>query len=71
MFNKENKVTPTLPQDGATISTNKAEQEDALKEEFMDKELEQLGDPEYEVDGILKFNYFLNIFKISTKYGKT
>ena len=36
-----------------------------------DQELEQLGQPEYEANGMLKFEYFLKIFQICSYYGKT
>jgi hypothetical protein len=37
----------------------------------IDEDLEQLGPPEYEKNGHLKFDYFLKIFQICSFYGKT
>ena len=39
--------------------------------EDLDDDLAQLGDPEYEPNGMLKFEYFLKIFQICSYYGKT
>lgn len=39
--------------------------------EDMDDDLAQLGQPEYEPNGMLKFEYFLKIFQICSFYGKT
>ena len=44
-----------------TIYSSKAEQV-VTEEESIENELEELGEPAYEANGMLKFEYFLKIF---------
>mgnify|MGYP006104726993 CR=1 FL=1 len=52
----------------AYYSANKGKVED--EEADMEDDLAELGEPQFEPSGMLKFEYFLKIFQICSFYGK-
>lgn len=53
---------------GAAIAYHMASK--STEEVDMDDDLAELGQPEYEPNGMLKFEYFLKMFQICSFYGK-
>ena len=49
-----------------TISKEKVDDEPDIEDD-----LAELGEPQFEASGMLKFDYFLKIFQICSYYGKT
>lgn len=54
---------------GAAVAYHMASKS-AVDDDDIDDDLAQLGPIEYDATGYLKFEYFLNIFKICSYYGK-
>jgi len=55
---------------GAAIAYYAANKEKVEDEPDMEDDLADLGEPQFEPSGMLKFEYFLKIFKICSYYGK-
>jgi hypothetical protein len=58
---------------GAAIAYYAVNKEKVEEEEEgdMEDDLAELGEPQFEPSGMLKFEYFLKIFQICSFYGKT
>lgn len=56
---------------GAAVAYHLASKSAEEADDGIDEDLEQLGPPEMEANGMLKFEYFLKIFQICSYYGKT
>lgn len=55
---------------GAAVAFHYASQKAEAEEDTLDNDLEQLGEVQREENGMLKFEFFLKVFQISTFYGK-
>jgi len=55
---------------GAAIVYFAANKEKVEDEGDMEDDLANLGEPQFEASGMLKFEYFLKIFQICSFYGK-
>ena len=55
---------------GAAVAYHMASKSAEEADDGIDEDLEQLGPPEMEGNGMLKFEYFLKIFQICSFYGK-
>lgn len=55
---------------GAAVAYHLASKSAEEADDGIDDDLEQLGPPEMEGNGMLKFEYFLKIFQICSFYGK-
>lgn len=55
---------------GAAVAYHMASKSAEEADDGIDEDLEQLGPPEMEANGMLKFEYFLKIFQICSFYGK-
>ena len=56
---------------GAAIAYYAVNKEKVEEEGDMEDDLAELGEPQFEPSGMLKFEYFLKIFQICSFYGKT
>ena len=56
---------------GAAIAFYAVSKEKVEDEADMEDDLAELGEPQFEASGMLKFEYFLKIFQICSFYGKT
>jgi len=56
---------------GAAVAYHLSSRQSEEVEDDIEDDLAQLGAPEYEPNGMLKFDYFLKIFQICSFYGKT
>ena len=56
---------------GAAVAYHLANRQSEEVEDDIEDDLAQLGEPQYEPSGMLKFEYFLDIFKICSFYGKS
>jgi hypothetical protein len=56
---------------GAAVAYHLANRQSEEIEDDIEDDLAQLGAPDYEANGMLKFEYFLKIFQICSFYGKT
>jgi hypothetical protein len=55
---------------GAAVAYHLASRSAEEADDGIDDDLAQLGPPEMEPNGMLKFEYFLKIFQICSFYGK-
>lgn len=55
---------------GAAVAYHLASKSAEEADDGIDEDLDQLGEPQYEPNGMLRFDYFLKVFQICSFYGK-